>query len=247
MKRAWNFKDLTGQRFGRLTVIEYSHTHGKRAYWKCRCDCGNYSVAMGKNLLSGKTKSCGCLMRERAAEHMGKVGRKYGSITGKENLRKALAEGKGTTNGNYKHGHSNTRLYRIWAGIKQRCYNENDTNYHWYGGRGITVCEEWRNNFEAFYKWSMANGYTDKKSIDRINSNGDYCPENCRWTDITTQANNTRRNHYIKHNGKIKTIAEWAKDTGISQQAISSRLRNRWSIEKTLETPVKKINAKKKP
>lgn len=197
MNRAWNFKDLTGQRFGRLTVIEYDHTRGKHAYWKCRCDCGNYSVVMGKYLSSGKTKSCGCLMRERAAEHMKEVGRKYGSITGKENLKKALAEGKGTTgkgtaNGNYKHGMTGTRLYSIYHGMKERCLNPKYHAYPDYGGRGITVCKEWQEDFQEFANWALTHGYADNLTIERKDVNGNYEPGNCTWITNAEQQKNKR-------------------------------------------------------
>lgn len=228
-------QDIIGKRFGRLTVIEYSHTENNRTYWKCRCDCGNIVIRRRKELSAGNTKSCGCLNRERAAEHMREVGKKY--------WKNGLIEARKAENhGNYVHGQRNTRLYTIWIGMKQRCFNPNSRAYKYYGNRGIVVCDEWKDNFQAFYDWAMNNGYADNLSIDRKDVNGNYEPSNCRWATEIEQQNNKSDNHIIEYKGASKTMWQWAGEKGISYYALCSRLKKGWSIEKALETPVRKRN-----
>ena len=197
-------KDLTGQRFGRLTVIERAGTYSapncrsKSATWRCKCDCGNESVLVGNDLSRGATKSCGCLFEENT------------------------------------HKKRNTRLYITWRNMKQRCYNPNNVSYRQYGGRGIEVCEEWKSNFLAFYNWAMANGYADNLTIDRIDVNGNYEPDNCRWASVKEQNNNKSSNHLITYKGKTQTIKQWAEELGISSYTICSRLNQNWDIERAL-------------
>lgn len=229
------FKDLTGQRFGRLKAIEYSHTESGRAFWKCRCDCGNIVIRRGKDILSGNTKSCGCLNTEQRKERMKEVGKKYWE-NGLVKARKA------ENHGNYVHGHSNTRLYHIWISMKQRCLNSNNRAYKDYGGRGITIYEEWENSFQVFYDWSMANGYSDNLSIDRIDNDKGYSPDNCRWVTIKKQQNNKRSNRIIEYKGESKTIQQWANEKGMNFTTLKNRIDHGWSIEKALETPVKRTN-----
>lgn len=111
--------------------------------------------------------------------------------------------------GKLKHGQCGTRLYNIFRGMKKRCYNKNCKDFYKYGGRGITVCDEWKDSFQAFYDWSIANGYFDNLTIDRIDNNKGYSPDNCRWVDIKTQSNNTRKNVFLTYNGETMTLAEW--------------------------------------
>ena len=158
--------DLTGQRFGRLVVVERAgSTQRGQATWLCRCDCGNETAVVANSLRRGNTNSCGCIHSELLSSR------------------------------NYKHGKRHSRLYGVWLGMKERCYNPKHNRYHRYGGRGIAVCDEWRDNFNAFYEWSVANGYDENApygecTIDRIDVDSDYCPENCRWVDLLTQRNN---------------------------------------------------------
>lgn len=137
-------------------------------------------------------------------------------------------------------GKSYTRLYRIWDGMKQRCYTKSETAYKYYGGRGIKVCETWKNDFQSFHDWALENGYSDELTIDRIDTNGDYEPSNCRWSTRKVQANNTRRNRNLTFNGQSKTIAEWSEETGINQNTILCRIRRNWSVERALTEGCKK-------
>lgn len=145
---------------------------------------------------------------------------------------------KGDKNPNYKHGKRNTRLFSIWANMVTRCYNPNATGYKKYGGRGITICDEWRDNFEVFYDWSMSNGYSDELTIDRINNDGNYEPTNCRWATVKTQSNNRGSNHYVNINGVVRTLTEWCELCGINYRTVQDRLKRGWSVEKALFTPV---------
>lgn len=136
------------------------------------------------------------------------------------------------------HGLTNTRLYRIWCNMKTRCYCKTDFHYPRYGARGIVVCTEWKNDFQAFYDWSMSNGYSDDLTIDRIDVNGNYEPQNCRWADNFTQANNTRRNRYYTYNNETHTLTEWSRIVGIKREILKDRIfKLGWSFEDAIKTP----------
>ena len=122
--------------------------------------------------------------------------------------------------------------------MKNRCYNPKTHNFQIYGGKGITVCQEWRDDYEAFEKWALCNGYTNKLSIDRIDCDKEYSPNNCRWADSRTQANNRTNNTFLTYNGIKRTLSEWSQITGINKGTIGSRIRRKWNIEKILTTPV---------
>lgn len=201
------FIDLTGQKFGRLTVIRRTESTNKNIKWVCLCECGNYTNVFGIDLKSGKTQSCGCVHSEQLTKR------------------------------NYKHGLCDDPLRVVWSGLKDRCYNMNCKAYKNYGGREITVCDEWRNDFQAFYYWAMSNGYKNGLTIDRIDVNGNYEPSNCRWATMKEQANNKRNNRLITYNGKTQTITQWADETGIERRTISARISRGWNIERTLSTP----------
>lgn len=203
-------KDMSGLRFGRLVVLERAGTRSKNPIWRCRCDCGNEIFAMGGNLRSGDTQSCGCLNRENAKKRY------------------------------LTHGGTNTRLFRIWHNMKNRCGNPNTKDYADYGSRGIKVCPEWSENFEAFRDWAMANGYREDLTLDRKDNDGPYSPENCRWITNAAQQNNRRNNHLLTLYGKTQTITKWAEETGINRSTLKARLKRGWSIEKALTYPVGK-------
>ena len=169
------FVDLTGRKFGRLTVLRRDGTANGRVAWLCKCDCGNEIAVLSTSLTSGNTRSCGCIHSEQVA---------------------AGNRARAT------HGGGRSRLYGVWRSMKQRCYDKSRKDYPNYGGRGIRVCDEWLHDFGAFRNWAESAGYNPDApymacTLDRIDVNGDYCPDNCRWADAKTQANN-RRNNVIK-------------------------------------------------
>ena len=184
-------EDLTGQRFGRLTVIERAETTHISTKWKCKCDCGNECTVIAQNLKRGHTISCGCYRTEVRPTQR------------------------------YIHGYRHTRIYSVYCGIKDRCYCENNPRFKDYGGRGITMCDEWLNNPKAFCEWAYNNGYKEDApygecTIDRKDNNKGYSPDNCRIVSLKVQANNQRSNVWIEHNGERKTITQWSEYFGIS-------------------------------
>lgn len=209
--------NLTGQRFGRLVVVERStNSKNGKARWLCKCDCGNDTVVFSTSLVRGLTHSCGCLNSEIASERFS------------------------------THRLSESRLHKTWSDMKKRCYNPNSKSFPAYGGRGIEMCEEWKDDFQSFYNWAMAHGYADDLTIDRIDVNGNYSPENCRWVDKLTQANNCRTNHYLTFNGKTQSIAAWARELGVSDSLIRQRIVTLgWSVERALTEP-SRVKAYKK-
>lgn len=136
-----------------------------------------------------------------------------------------------------KHGLRHTRLYRIWLQMKNRCFNTKTLRYIDYGARGITVCDEWRNDFKAFYDWAMSHGYSDELTIDRINNDGNYDPTNCRWVTVRQQNRNSRHNTLLTLNGETHCLSEWSELTGLSKACIQNRLKYGWTVEETLTRP----------
>lgn len=203
--------DLAVQRFGRLTVLEPAGKgSGGKIMWRCRCDCGNTKIVYAGNLRSGGTVSCGCFKRENARAN------------------------KPT------HGGKGTRLYNIWRGMKTRCINATDHAYERYGGRGITICAEWANSFEAFRDWALANGYRDDLTIDREDNDGPYSPDNCRWATAYQQNNNRSINRMITYNSETHTLAQWSRLTGIKEDTIRKRMKRGWSAERALTTKTRR-------
>lgn len=202
--------DLVGQRFGRLTVLEFSHSDGS-TYWKCACDCGNKVVVRGSRLRAGDTKSCKCLQNDMLREM------------------------------SFTHGMTTSHRpeYDAWTCMKKRCYSKNTKDYPQYGGRGITVCDEWLNDVAQFFA-DMGPKPSPKHTIDRIDTNGNYCKANCRWATMKEQCNNRRSSKWVSYLGETKTVSNWADQFGIHRSVILSRLKMNWSIERALTTPVQK-------
>lgn len=191
---------MIGRKFNKLTVIEECKERTKNGtkIYKCLCDCGNYTNVIGTQLRNGMTKSCGCLRVE---------------ISGQNNT---------------AHRKTNTRLYNIYRGMIQRCYNKNNKDYKYYGQCGVSVYGDWRNDFMSFYNWSMNNGYKDNLTIDRIDVNGNYEPNNCRWVSQYEQQNNRTNNLIVFYNNKKQTLTKWIKELNLknSYSTIYKRLVN---------------------
>ena len=206
---------LKGQRFGRWTLTGNYKRDRHNRYVECLCDCGTKKYISHYNLKKGISTSCGCYRSEQ--------------------IIKNTIHGESSTS-----THKMSRLYRIWAEMKTRCYNPNDSRYARYGGRGIVVCNEWKNSYPMFKKWATTNGYTDDLSIDRINNDGPYSPENCRWADRLTQANNKCNSRFIEAFGRTLTLSQWAREYDIPVKRLHLRLKRGWDIEIALiEKPYK--------
>lgn len=209
---------MVGARFGRLTVLEKApKTPGSHdAFWRCLCDCGNEIVVRQYKLRTGRTQSCGC-------------------------YRKDFLRSLKTT-----HGETGGRLHGVWNTMIQRCTNPNVEKYPVYGGRGIAVCKEWRDNYEAFRDWALDNGYAPGLTLDRKDTDGDYCPENCRWATQEEQQNNKRNNRKITAFGQTLTIQQWSKKIGIKDATIRYRLSHGWSVEDALKKEVGAVHGGRK-
>lgn len=202
-------RDLTGLSFGNLRVTAYSKmTKRKKTgyfhYWRCLCDCGNETDVLQEHLIRGHTKSCGCYKINSLVER------------------------------STKHGDANTRLYRIWTGMKARCSNSNRPDYSYYGEREIEVCEEWFDSFGAFKDWALANGYEDGLTIERINNNNGYSPENCCFKSRRAQARNKRCNIWVEYNGEKRLLVELAEKHGINPLKARARYHRGLNIDQIL-------------
>lgn len=199
-------KNLTGKQFGRLTVVSQSSGRSKegRLLWLCQCSCGNTKITDTKSLTTGKTKSCGCYSRD---------------------IHKQIFT---------KHGETHSKLYFVWNDMKSRCNDVNSRPYKDYGGRGIAVCNEWMSSYECFRDWALSSGYKNGLTLDRIDVNNGYYPENCRWVTMKTQSNNKRNNRNITYNNETHTISEWSDITGINKTTLRLRLNAGWSIKDAL-------------
>lgn len=207
-----SFHDLSGSKFGNLTVVsraeDFVATSGRKyPQYLCQCGCGNMCMALAQSLTAGRKTNCGCLTSQML------------SAT--------------TTLRNTKHGDGNrigkrNRLYQLWNGIKTRCYNPNDSTYARYGGKGIKMCDEWRFNYESFKSWALENGYDinaprGKCTIDRIDPAGDYCPENCRFVPCSVQGDNRSCVIHITYNGETHNLTQWSNILGIKRTTLLMR------------------------
>ena len=210
-------QSLVGKKYGRLLVIERAESYKGKTKWLCKCACGNECIVYGVSLKSGNTRSCGCYKTENA---------------------KKLYS---TVRQNDKH------LYGVWNAIKQRCNNPNNRSYHNYGGRGIKICDEWANNYKTFYDWAMCAGYEKGKEIDRIDCDGNYEPDNCRFVDIETQANNKRNVKLYTINGVTKSLTQWCKEYEMNYGMVRQRIiKLGWTIEDALIKPKQGTQTKHK-
>ncbi|MDE7323104.1 MAG: hypothetical protein K2N73_10345 [Lachnospiraceae bacterium] len=212
--------NMIGKRFGKLTVLEYAGVDSHRCkLFKCLCDCGKETTTRKSRLISGGTQSCGCLISEV-----------WSKMT-------------------YKHGYAThekyNRVYAIWSHMIDRCHNENNPAYQRYGARGITVCDEWRENVDSFIDWANKNGYSDNLSLDRKDNDKGYSPDNCRWADDVTQANNKRNNIVLEYNGEKKTLSQWAELVDIPRYVLANRYYAGWSTERILIEPVHNTGKRK--
>ena len=261
------FKDLVGQRFGKLVVLSLGEkTKNRSTVWRCQCDCGKEIVARNKNLLEGITTDCGCISKKgysvnqkfarltllkelpacrgRNWECICDCGNKLivkesllreGSVKSCGCLKKEYAE-----KGNVVHGFNKTRIQRIYFSMLSRCYSKKHIHYKNYGGRGIKVCDEWLGDdgLKNFGEWSLKNGYSDNLSIDRIDNNGNYEPNNCKFSTPLQQQNNTRRNHYVEYNGDVLSLSQMARKYNIETSTFYNRVRKWKDIKKSIETPI---------
>ena len=248
--------DLTGQRFGKLTAIEPVRNKYDKAAWLCRCECGQDTIVITAELRNGHVKSCGCLLRQTAANFIDLSGMTFSkwtvlqrvpSKTGRSQwlcrcecgteravdgyslrigttkscgcIRESTSRQQATV-----HGMKYTREYEAWCRMISRCTNPNHPSYHRYGGRGIQICKRWRESAEAFYE-DMGPRPSPIHSIDRIDNDGDYTPDNCRWATPEQQARNRSTNHIIEHDGRALCIAEWAEAIGAGYYALYGQLR----------------------
>lgn len=215
---SWKIKmpplvNLTRQRFGRLTVLKRNGiSSGGDVFWACICDCSREITVVGTSLRGNRTQSCGCLAKEKTTKRSTKHGHKMGGQT--------------------------SQVYQSWVNMTQRCTNPNNNTYQHYGGRGITICQRWK-NFPNFLE-DMGEPPTKDHSIDRIDNNGHYYPYNCRWATKQEQARNRRNNHLATHDGKTQCLSSWSEKVNINIQTLLDRIRRGWSTTKTLMTPIRK-------
>lgn len=213
-------KDITGEQINGWTVIkECGRNKGGGAMFLCQCVCGNYRVVEGRSIRAGTSKNCGCARKTKTVEASKRV--------------------------TIKHGGRYDRLYQVWHGMKDRCNNPNSKHYARYGGRGIKLCSEWDESYEAFKKWAQEHGYNEtlakyQCTIERLDNDKGYSPENCVWANQKTQCNNRSNNHLIEFNGLSHTLSEWAEITGIKKDTLRRRLcEYGWDTERALTEPTR--------
>lgn len=214
-----NSTEWLGKKFGRLTIISFEHS--KPPYrgwiWVCKCECGNIKKLIPGDVKSGKVMSCGCLHDEMCANRATKF--------------KHLIK-------------DNKRLYSIYNGVKKRCYNKSEPRYKDYGARGIKMCDEWLESFDDFAEWSLINGYSDKMTLERVNVNGNYCPENCKWITLQEQAFNKRTTIWVNYKGEHIQLKKLCKRESVSYDTVHNRIYSLgWSVDKAIETPSQQENS----
>lgn len=210
-----------GDKFSMLTVLkELPHKIyvNEKSITKCRqilclCDCGNETIVRPHALISGKQKGCGCLSRTNPLRLIMGADIKN-NIKEKENP-----------------------IYHVWEAMKGRCYNPNNKRYKSYGGRGITIYEEWRYDFSSFYNWAINNGYKKELTIDRKDNDGNYCPDNCRWITKSEQNNNTSRNVFVEWKGEVLTLSQLCKKYNFNYKIVQNRVHLGWSIDDAINLP----------
>lgn len=200
--------ELAGRRVGLLTAI-YMIQNSDPETWHCVCDCGNTVDVSRRVLLRGTRQSCGCAYNMDSREKM--------------------------RSSRLKHGKYGTRLYNVYYGMIQRCYYEKHIDHEWYASRGIGVCDEWRENFDAFYDWAISTGYRQSLSLDRVDNDLGYSPDNCRWSTPKEQANNRRSNIRVTYNGETKTLKQWAEESGVKYGTVYYRYKHGLPFDKVLE------------
>lgn len=259
------FIDRTGQRYGKLVAVKFIGRIKNRSMWLCKCDCGNYVNVSANHLHDCSIKSCGCSRTHKnligykkgrltVIEYAGK-NKNNANLwlckcdCGNTSIVTSSALLSGTTYScgclasenvkmrNTFHGQHGTRLYRIWNLMIQRCENIKSSHYDRYGGRGIFVCEQWH-KFIEFYNWAISNGYNENLTIDRIDNNKGYSPDNCRWVTIKEQQNNRENNRKFMINGELLTVSKIAEKYNIKYNSLMSRIKRGWSIEKAVTTPI---------
>lgn len=192
--------DMTNERYGRLVVLKRAdhNTNSNKPLWVCKCDCGNIIETTRRRLVNGMTKSCGCYRIE-------------------------FSRKQHTTHGLSKTSNKNNRLYGIWSGVKDRCCNPNSKYWKRYGNRGITICDEWLSDFVTFYEWAISNGYSESLTLDRIDNDKGYSPDNCRWATYSTQENNRSNNVLFNIDDHIYTLAQLAKMENATRWQIENK------------------------
>lgn len=242
IKKSHRFVDLTGKHFGKWTVISFAFTKNRLSHWNCICDCGTHKTIGSASLVHGRSTRCKRCADERLIINLS--GKQFGEWTVLRYIgnrywlcqcdcgKLKLVRGSHLRDGQSKqcrrcapttHGNSGKRLYSIWKGIIRRCDDSNHSSYHLYGGRGITICKEWKDDFDAFHSWAIQKGYADKLTIDRIDNDKGYEPSNCRWLTQAEQCNNTRSNINIEIDGITYNLAQLSKKFSIKYSTIRGR------------------------
>lgn len=209
-------KDIAGQKFDKLTAVKIVGKLRKANLWLCVCDCGCETTAIASQLLRGDKTSCGCKRR-------GPKGKKRPDLSARNKDRAT-------------HAMSGSYTYQSWKSMKKRCYDTKDKDYPNWGGRGIVICDAWRDSFAQFFKDMGERPYGH--TIDRIDNSGNYEPKNCRWAIPKTQSNNTRQNYYVEYLGKVQTAKQWAEELKIVEyKTLLYRLRTGWDTHEAMTTP----------